>query len=136
MSSLLSRGISLPVIAVMIGLILFVLALIFAIIGRTNNRPPTMTQARKEAPKSVYEDELQRKINSLKAQPFPPTVIMPAPEVKISGEMPATAPAPLATPAPSSTLAPSSSMMDRLKDRGVLESMPQATQVQRPPESV
>lgn len=66
MNTLQSRGVSLPVIAVVIGLILFVLALLFAIIGRTNNRPPTVTQARKEAPKSVYEDELQRKINSLK----------------------------------------------------------------------
>jgi len=131
MSSLLSRGISLPVIAVMIGLILFVLALIFAILGRTNNRPPTVTQARKEAPKSVYEDELQKKINSLKSQSAHPTVVnapvvTPSPVITTSPTMPEPAIKVTTGDGATASTSESTSMMGRLRDRGVLENISQA----------
>lgn len=125
------RGISIPVIAVVAGLILFVLALIFAILGRTGHRPPTVIGMRKEAPKSPYEDELQKKINSLKERPIqnptanPVKPIITPPQPVLKPEVPVTQET---TPTVTDSSVPvppaqNSTMMSRLRERGVLDNM-------------
>lgn len=126
-----ARGISLPVIAVAVGLVLFILALIFAVLGRTGNRPPTVIQARREPPKTAYEDDLQKKINALKTQASESSA---APSVTTSPSSVPSSTSP--TPTPPSPSSPTSSMMDRLRERKVLENMPGTEQsAQTPPPS-
>jgi hypothetical protein len=119
-SSWQARGISLPLVAVGAGIVLFILALIFAILGRTKNRPPMVVPARKEPPKSAYEDDLQRKINSLKTQAEQPQPIRPF------------TPAPPVPPTPPAAPPAGSGMMSRLRERGVLDQMAEAEK-QTPP---
>jgi len=126
------RGISLPLIAVALGLILFVLALLFAILSRLGRRePPTVIGGVKNEPQkpSPYEDELQRKINSLKSKEHVPLVVK-APGLAPSGAPPSVyamqelqAQKLVVTGPPKDT--PATSMMNKLRDRGVLDHMPQ-----------
>lgn len=130
-ASMQARGISIPVIAVVIGLILFVLALIFAILGRTNRRPPTVATVHKDPPKTAYEDNLQQKINALKNKPIQnPTAPTPPAPVEVTK----TETTEVKTPTETTSSTTTSSMMSRLKDRGVLDNMPK-TDEDKPSES-
>lgn len=130
-----SRGISLPILAVGLGLILFVVALILALLNRgRRDTPPTVINQRKDLPITPAEDELQKKINALKSgvtagpsvrpvpppkplQPVVPTPVNPtAARQSVVVNTPTATPVSLATPQ-----APS--MISRLKDRGVMDTV-------------
>ncbi len=113
LAGLQARGISVPVVAVVVGLILFLLALLFAILGQTNNRPPQVT-AQKEFPKTPYEDELQKKINALKTKTN-----------KEAGSISETPKINRTIDTQKEEVA-AASMMGRLRERGVLDNMPEA----------
>jgi cell division septation protein DedD len=126
-ANLQARGISLPIVAVGIGILLFILALIFAVLSRVNNEPPKVVNVRKTPPKTPAEDELQKKINALKSA-TPPAVPV------AYGKPPQVAQPPVAAQqvtvvkpsVPAAPQGPASTMMSRLKDRGVLDNKPKS----------
>ncbi len=131
LSGMQERGISVPVIAVVIGLLLFVLALIFAVLGRTNNRPPMVVTTRKEPPKTVFEDDLQKKINALKskpvAEPVQPAAIAPMTPEETTPKPPTVQTPPVTVKPETASETPesnASAMMSRLRERGVLDNKP------------
>jgi hypothetical protein len=111
-----ARGISVPVIAVSLGLLLFILALLFAILGRLGRRKASAPGTVPSAPRTAYEDDLQKKINALKARDGAPST------------SPSGAPLPPKNPVtpPAASQPAAGSMMGKLKDRGVLENMPKS----------
>lgn len=132
-----ARGISIPVIAVGLGLLLFLLALVLAIFGRGGRRQQvTIHRPEKFFPQ---QSELQQKIDALKAQtstatkphaPLPaappvspmPPVSAGSPTVPSSSGI--STPVPTASSQPPSSSSPAAEMLRKLRERGVLDQLP------------
>lgn len=126
------RGISLPLLAVGLGVLLFLFALLFAILGRRRNEPPKVVSVGKIPPKTPAEDELQRKINALKNNasvasgptgavkpPRPPVAVQNNPQ-----QVSSTVIKPGSASSSTGKETPAADMMSRLRDRGVLDKKP------------
>jgi hypothetical protein len=126
LASFQARGISLPVVAIGLGLLLFIIALILAILNRSSHEPPKVVNVRRDPPHTPAEDDLQRKINALKQKEVvaPPastvrTVAAPVVPAKPQPVVQHTVVKPNAPKPDESSSA--ATMMSRLRDRGVLD---------------
>jgi hypothetical protein len=135
MDQLESRGISLPIFLIALGLGLLLLVIIISLIlrmmGDSNNQPPMIVPVGRDRDKekdTKYENQLASKINTLQQakQPTSPVTAMPAVAALVPQAQPmpmATVPTPTApspAPMPASPTAPASSgMMARLQDKGI-----------------
>jgi hypothetical protein len=122
------RGISLPLVAVVGGIVLLVLALL-AFAASKMNRDPQKVSMGVQKPPSPYEQNLQQKIESLrhaqakKEEPNNTWVSSGNSSAQSSLQTKLQTP----TTTPSTETPHKSSMMERLKQKGVLDKMPNPT---------
>jgi hypothetical protein len=141
LSALAERGISLTQIAIGVGLFLLLLTLLSLFMSRSRRgMPPKVVPGRMTSPtNSTYEESLRQKIDSLRQQQAAPVSAPSAPTPPVR---PMNFGTPIASSVPNEPVsAPqtpdnsSSSMMQKLRDRGTLEKIPNPTEPSSPPSS-
>jgi hypothetical protein len=144
MQNIEARGISFPAIAVAIGVLLLVLAIIATLLGRRRNSssekmPPIRVVSQPEKPvqpmsahqPESYESGLRSKIAELKTEPTrmpdteKPPMTPPIQTAPVAAPLVSAPAGQVATP--EQTSASGSSMMERLKQKQILDKMPNPT---------
>ncbi len=134
------QGISFPMLVIGIGALLLILAILFSVMRRGKQTPTPKSAVSGGVPRQTEQEKnLQERIRQLKEQSTPPASpavppstppqLVERPTAEITQPTAVTT-EPAAPSAPVTSTDTSSSMMQRLKDKGVIEKMPNPTDEQ------